>query len=354
MEEDETDLEKMMTTFEKTTMTGLDLIEYYEKLNAKVDALKTIDISRFCNLLVFEEGDVDRNVLKTMIGETQDVQQDSDKVEMISSFQHKESTVCKIFPFSRDEAWLTYLGAKEFSSLKRNGHPLMSVQKDTQTHQFILQNNLFLLCNLDKKNIMQIEMTGRSSVWMDTSPLMARFIGMALSGNVLISLCDEYSGTRTEQSQRSVRMVTPSGDVLHSYEYGEDGITPVLKSPSEVTQNYNSDVCVVNMYEKTTYNWRGNLCSFYEDGGLKFIYNGHGGEFLPCGICCDSLCNIICANYFDDTIHVVSSEGAFSKYLFTRDTCMEEKKALALHRNRIWVGSDRGEVRVYRYTHGNA
>ena len=39
MEEDETELEKMMTTFEKTTMTGLDLIEYYEKLKLKSDSL---------------------------------------------------------------------------------------------------------------------------------------------------------------------------------------------------------------------------------------------------------------------------------------------------------------------------
>ena len=43
---DESDLHQMMETFKRTTMVGLDLIEYYEKLKSKVDDLKTVNVSQ--------------------------------------------------------------------------------------------------------------------------------------------------------------------------------------------------------------------------------------------------------------------------------------------------------------------
>ena len=184
---------------------------------------------------------------------------------------------------------------------------------------------------------------------MNLSPLLPCFIGYTVSDNVLVSLVDEYSGSRTEKSQRKVKMMSPSGDVLHTYEFGDDGTSPVFTWPTRVTQNYNSDVCVLNECEVAKDNYRGNVCVFYEDGGLKFVYSGHDREFAPMGICCDSLCNIICCNCFDNSIHVISSEGVFVQYLFTRDTCVPRPTLLALHRGVLWVGSFGGEVRVYRY-----
>ena len=144
-------------------------------------------------------------------------------------------------------------------------------------------------------------------------------------------------------------MMSPSGDVVRTYEYGADDTTPMLTRPGRVTQNYNSDVCVLNRFEVAKDKLRGNVCVFFEDGGLKFVYSGHGGEFNPTGICCDSLCKIICSNFIGNTIHVISSEGKFMQYLFTRDTCIRQPYALALHRGVLWVGSAKGEVRVYRY-----
>ena len=342
---------KMFETFEKTTMVGLDLIEYYEKLRGKTDALQTLDISQYCYQQVYSEGEFDRENLNKMIGNVKEVITRTNDVETISFFQQEKSAVGTICPLSDNEAWFTYAGTGEFTLLRRDGQYIKSVKNEASNLSFVLHESGFLVCNSRKKNILKIDMSGKSSVWMDTSPLEAVYIGEALNGNVLISLCDEFSGTRTEQSQRSVRMVTPSGDVLQSYAYGEDGISPVLICPQYVTQNYNSDVCVVNRYEIAKGNWRGNVCVFYEDGGFRFVYSGHGGEFNPFGMCCDSLCNIICVNEMDNTIHVVSSEGSFLKYLLSRDTCVPQPVPLALHRGVLWVGSKGGEVRVYRYTH---
>ena len=350
LQEDESELMKMLETFEKTTMVGLDLIEYYEKLNGKADTLRTLDISHYGSKQVYQEGEMDRDSLDKMIGQVSKISTSANTVEMISSFQHKEKEISTICSLSDKEAWLT-VPDSTFNHFNRNGYHIKSVKNEASGLSFILHAGGFLVCNRKQNNILKINMSGKSSVWMDALPLEAWDIGEALNGNILISLYDKYSGTRSEQSQMIVRMVTPSGDVLHSYECGEDGITPVLTRPGRVTQNYNSDVCVMNQYEIAKGKARGNIYVFYEDGGFRFVYSGHGGEFNPFDICCDALCNIICVNGFDNTIHVVSSEGSFLKYLFTRDTCVPKPRSLALHRGVLWVGSREGEVRVYRYKH---
>ena len=80
------------------------------------------------------------------------------------------------------------------------------------------------------------------------------------------------------------------------------------------------------------------------------MYKGHDNEFNPWGIACDTMCNIICINPFDKTVHLVSSEGAFVKYIFTRDTCITNyPSSVAFQNDTLWIGSDRGEIRVYKY-----
>ena len=184
---------------------------------------------------------------------------------------------------------------------------------------------------------------------MKTAPLRPFHVGEALDGNILVSLVDELSGTRTAQSQRKVQMVTPGGQVLHTYEFGEDGSTPVLTQPVCPTQNYNSNVCIMNSYEVDNDDYRGKVFVFHEDGGQKFIYEGHNTEFNPRDICCDSLCKIICANIYDDSIHIIDSENTFLAYLLTSDTCLAGPLSLGLYSDALWVGSEHGEIAVYLY-----
>ena len=351
LQEDEMALVKMLDTFEKTTMVGLDLIEYYEKLRTKADNLKTLDLSQYLSRQLYTEGEIDRTRLQEMVGMVETIMPGTNNVEIISSFQQTDTPVNTIIPTSTEDAWLIYKNTGEFRFLNRNGHHIKSVKRVASGLSFIAQDNDFLCCNHRKMNILKIDMCGKSSMWIDTSPLEAREIGEALNGNVLISLVDEMSGVRTESSQRRVQMVSSGGNLLHSYENGKDNTTPVLTRPIFLTQNYNSDVCVVNVYEIEKNNWRGKVCVFYEDGELRFVYSGLDGNFYSIGICCDSLCNILCVSYNDNTIHVVSSDGLFLKYLFSDDSCIPKAYTLALHRGILWVGSKTGEVGVYRYGH---
>ena len=346
---EESGLMRMLDTFRGTTMVGLDFIEYYEELKSKADALQMIDLSQYTNRQVYLEGELDNNVLEKMVGDVEEKNQKEIRTEQISSFQHKKTRVHTISPISCEEAWMTYENAKEFTLFRRDGHPLKCVFKDTERHSFIIQNKNFILCNHDRYNILKVNMSGLLSEWMNFKPLLPHFIGHALNENILVSLVDELSGSRSEKSQRKVQMMSSSGEILHTYEFGEDDKTPVFTRPCRMTQNYNSDVCVANVYEVTKGDWHGNVCVFYEDGGLKFVYSGNRDKFCPSGICCDAMCNIICSNLIDKTIHVICKGGTFVQYLFTSEACITRTLSLALHRGVLWTGSRGGEVRVYQY-----
>ena len=228
--EEDFELRIMFEKFQEASLSELDLINYYQKLTSKVDEKETIDVSKFCDKHVFEEGVIDHDILRTMLGEMKLIQQSSNKVEIGASLQHEKRPVYSISPISQTEAWVSYMLGKEIQLLCQDGMCIRSVKKETKYSSFIHQDGAFLVCCGDQNTILKIGMTANSSVWMNTSPLRARFIGKALNGNILVSLVDEVSGSRTDQSKRKVQMVTPSGDVLQSYEYGGDGTSCVNTS----------------------------------------------------------------------------------------------------------------------------
>ena len=345
--DDESAVLQMIETFKTTTMKGLDLIEYYEKLKSKVRKFPMVDVSHCYNAQVYVASEINRDTIQVLTGKVREYSRRRYNIKQIGLFQQRTSDAHTICPLTANEAWITYKDANKFELIRRDGHRLKKVKKDTHTHSFVVQNDSFLLCNRDEKSIIKINMSGKKSTWKNTSPLFPGFIGHALQDNILITLADDHAGIRTKESQRKVQLVTSIGIVLNTYEYGEDGTTPVLTRPGKVTQNYNSDVCVVNKYEIAKGEWRGSICLFHENGGFKCVYNGYGGEFHPWGICCDSMCNIICANRFDSTIHIISSEGSFLEYLFTSDTCLPYPTSLAIHEGILWMGCGGGEVLVY-------
>ena len=109
---------------------------------------------------------------------------------------------------------------------------------------------------------------------------------------------------------------------------------------------------MLNKFEIAPKKNNGNVCVFHEDGGMKFVYRGNGEEFNPHAICCDSLCNIICANTITMgkyNVHIIDCEGSFLKHLFTNDTCVPAPLAVELYKDVLWVGSFTGDARVYRY-----
>ena len=181
LHDDETVLLKMFETFEKTTMVGLDLIEHYEKMKTTADNLKTLELSQYRNKQVYVKGQVDRESLNEIIGKVGEIKPSINIVEMISSFYHLEKVVHTIVPISSIKVWLIYKNTGKFRFLDENGRHIKSVKRDASGLSFIPQDDGFLCCSHHKKNILNIDMSGKSSVWMDTSPLQATNIGEALN-----------------------------------------------------------------------------------------------------------------------------------------------------------------------------
>ena len=63
--ENDDKIQNMLTTFEKTTMTGLDIIEFYDKLNLLVDTMETeLDLGSYCDRQAYLGGEVSRTELQ--------------------------------------------------------------------------------------------------------------------------------------------------------------------------------------------------------------------------------------------------------------------------------------------------
>ena len=223
---------------------------------------------------------------------------------------------------------------------------------------FVSNDDGFTTPGYRKEVVLRMDSNCKTSTLINTSPLRRFHVGNGLYENMLVTLVDSLSYSKTQNSRRLVQMVTPRGEVIHTYEFDEDGVTPVLTIPSSPTQNFNTNVCVVNEYEVEQNIYRGSLCVFFEDGGLKFVYIGKSDKygFLPQDICCDSLCNIICINYFDDSVHVINSEGIYLKHFVSNvglcrpsRGCLPKPSATALYKDMLWEGSHTGDVAVYRY-----
>ena len=350
IKEGEDEIMKMLNTFEKTTTKGLDIIEYYEKLCLRLHSFEFQGSIEHRDRQLYNEGDIHEEQLLKMIGTVSESLSVPKIIEHAHSFTHKDIKVNTIRPLSRFNAWITYEGEREFALMDKNGKCLQTVKKNTENHTFcVVKENSLIHIDFYKQIVMKIDHSRKTSVIMNTAPLHPFHVGEALDGNILVTLVDEFSFNRTAQSQRKAQMVTPGGQVLHTYEFGEDGSIPVFTLPCRPIQNYNSNVCILDYYEVDDDNRRGKVHVFYEDGELKFSYDGHGTQFRPLDIYCDSLCNIICINAMDSSVHIIDSEGVFLAYLLTSDTCIADPYSLGLHSDSLWVGSGKGEVAVYRY-----
>ena len=373
-------VEKMLSVFEKTTMTGLDIIEYYEDLRLRVVRMEScVDTNQFLDRLVYREGKINKNELERMVGammDSSEMQRENEKdmvvsrkgkklsferkakettivsrsPEQLSSFHFQDSKVQDICPVSQDEAWITYKDNKNYILISKDGKQRDSVPKEAENAGFFVADDRSIInCDYHKQVVQRIDPSGKTTNIMNTSPLRPVTVGKALNGNILVTLVDKWSRSRTADSKRIALMLTPEGEEIQSYVFDHDGATPALSFPTRPGQNYNSNICVLNHFAVAPNTYKANVCVFYEDGGLKFVYNGQSEDFDPEGICFDSLSNIICADFNCNNLQVINSEGEFLRYLLTSESCVNLPRSIALFKSVLWVGSGGGEIRVYRY-----
>ena len=181
---------------------------------------------------------------------------------------------------------------------------------------------------------------------MSTNPLHPTFISKTQTDQILVSLRDggDYYNIQPS-SRRLVQRMTLTGKILNTYEFREDGTTRLFTFPYRTAENGNSDICVVNAFNSE----QGELVVLHKDGRMRASYRGQGGsEFDPPSVACDSDSRIIVSDYNNRSLHLLSPDCVFLRYLLS--DMFDNPEAIALYQGSLWVGFPQGEVKVYKYT----
>ena len=163
--------------------------------------------------MVYRKGEVDMVGLQRMVGEMEEAERVPGSPEQVSAFRYKESGVFEIRPVSHDDAWITYRSDRKFMLLKKDGQLQDSLPIPTGNRSFfVTDDNSFISADYHKQVVVRIDHVGKMSNIMTTSPLHPDSVGPALNGNILVTLVDDDSYTRTADSQRKFQMVTSAGE----------------------------------------------------------------------------------------------------------------------------------------------
>ncbi|XP_062577870.1 uncharacterized protein LOC134239735 [Saccostrea cucullata] len=171
---------------------------------------------------------------------------------------------------------------------------------------------------------------------------------LSVDGGLLVSLRERESDLYNlkSHSRRLVRHFTVRGDVIHEYEYQEDGQTRLFTLPYRMTQSSNSGICVVNRTNEHV----GNLVIMSPSGRIKSVYRGQNlkNKFSPFDVDCDSFCNILVTDIYNKQIHLLSPGGDFLKFLLSEN---EENAPYTLSHNKstLWVMHWEGLDKLIKY-----
>ncbi|XP_061184979.1 uncharacterized protein LOC133192992 [Saccostrea echinata] len=212
----------------------------------------------------------------------------------------------------------------------------------------VIDNNVYFIDAINT-SISCLSPSGSVSTVISTDPLVPRGICQSVSGGLLVTLTEATLDLNTLESHCRclLRHITMTGDVIHEYEYQEDGETKLLTLPYRITQNGNCDICVANCINEFTC----VLLIMSPSGRMKSVYHGQNltENFDPSDVVCDSLCNILVTDPRNKQIHLLSPDGEFLKFLLT-DNEVNHPVKLSLYKSTLWVGYDEGLVKVFQYS----
>ena len=209
-------------------------------------------------------------------------------------------------------------------------------------------NNDVYVSDVWNKSISRLSPSGSVSPVFSTAPLVPVGICQTMDGGLLFTLGDTESDFHqpNSDSRRLMRHVTLNGDVIREYEYHEDGQTRLFAMPDKVTQNGNTDICVINTTSEAT----SELLILSFSGSLKSVYpkQEHRHKFFLRDVVCDSYRNIIVSEAQKSSVHLLSSDGEFMRFLLTENQ-VNHPHSVSLKKSTLWIGDDDGRVKVFQY-----
>ncbi|XP_061185005.1 uncharacterized protein LOC133193021 [Saccostrea echinata] len=175
----------------------------------------------------------------------------------------------------------------------------------TRDDMCVTDNDDVYFTDIRHKSISCLSPSGSVSTVINTDPLVPLGICQPVDSGLLVTWIDKESDVYKleSHSRRLVRHITVTGEVINEY---EDGQPRLFTFPYRVTQNSNSDICVLNRTSDTT----GDLVIMSPSGRVKFVYCGKDltKNFRSTDVVCDSLCNFLVTD-LNNKIHLLSPDG---------------------------------------------
>ncbi|XP_078336959.1 uncharacterized protein LOC111132501 [Crassostrea virginica] len=338
-------LQRVKSMKEKgSSMTDIILIKTHRELTKLIST--EVDYKQMSEFLLrHERGDINEAMLESMMGQTFDAERIT--VTETNSFQGDEKPIFLLEAMNEGRCLLSNTILPNVVQLSRSGKKEKQFSVDVGG-VCVTDNNDVYVSNLKNRSISRLSPSGSVSTVFSTAPLLPMGICQTMDGGLLVTLGDTESDNLkpNSDSRRLVRHVTLAGDVIREYEYQEDGQTRLFTSPERVTQNGNTDICVINETSDTT----GELMILSFSGSLKSVYpkQEHTHNFFLTGVVCDSYRNIIVSEAQKNSVHLLSSDGEFMRYLLTENQ-VNHPFAMSLKKYTLWIGDYKGRVKVFQY-----
>ena len=298
-------------------------------------------------------GELNREILEEMVGEIKQNKtayiNDDVVVHKVKSFTVSENAVINIVPKSNTQAWFddSEIGIK-LLTVKRSGGMEIETRILPPFNYFtVLANGDIIATDTENQVIREVKPDGTDTIIASTKPLLPRWVGKTKAGEILVNLRDDGDNYNlTPSSRRLVQRMTTSGKVLHTYEFREDGATRLFTWPGRTAENVNSDICAINLLSEDS----SELIVIRIDGRVRCTYRGidSHNKFRPLGVACDSDGRILVADHANQTLHLLSPDCRFLRYLSSG--MVAGPTVIALSQSKLWVGYPFGIMEVYKYT----
>ncbi|XP_065926466.1 uncharacterized protein [Magallana gigas] len=298
--------------------------------------------------LRYKIGDISKGSLESMMGQTFDF--DDINVTERDAFQYNddEDNVLVIVQAINDDICFVNDGidskCTERINIKNKKREKCNINVGGMC---VTDNGDLYATDSESNSIVRLSPSGSVTTVFSTDPLTPVGICQSTEGGLLVTLSDNESEPFQPEthSRRLVRHVKLTGDVIHEYEYQEDGQTRLFTVLVRVRQNGNTDICVVNWTRDTN----SELVILFLSGSFKLVYRGKDTEkYFLYDVQCDSHSNIIACETLNSQIHLLSPDGEFLKYLMT-ETEVTHPVSMSLYKSTLWVCNAHGLLKVFQY-----
>ncbi|XP_062570729.1 uncharacterized protein LOC134232765 [Saccostrea cucullata] len=327
-----------------STMSDYNLIDNHRELSKNLSG-QDVEIKNCKHSVRYRKREISDEVLENMIGKTQDL----DKISLTetNSFKYEGKLIMIVRAICEDHCYIGDIESFYIEHVNNRGEKKHK-SNICPNDMCVTDTDDVYFTDFDNKTIRCLLSSGSVSTVISTDPLLPIGICQSVDGGLLVTLKDlESNDYKLERhNRRLVRHITVTGDVIHEYEYQEDGQTRLFTVPLRVIQNRNGDICVVNLTSDHT----GELVIMSPSGRIKSIYRGQNltKDFKPIDVACDTVCNILATDFNSKQIHLLSPDGEFLKFLLTENE-VNYPFRLSLYNSTLWVGYKGGLVKVFQY-----